>query len=266
MRSPLIAHRQSIRSRATRGQELVEFTLLVTFFLIIFFCCLQVCITAIDKFHLNHYALYSARVWEVCPCSSSGDIAQINESVARVKIGEFAKKTLMGRKVTQGDMWRIAYLWGTTPSSVGAIWGSVLKPKWVSIDPDVGDTGVVFFQPLPIMLPYAPLVMGGTFSFPIPGLGSVLSESICIPFFGCQSLGSLLGINPNINISLPEIPDPTTGTPTRYAFGYTYIPMSREPAEVPGTPGDCDDDCGDNDGYPNDQLSWTDLADTGGLS
>src|SRR5687767_1806744 len=111
LRSSTIAQRQSDRRRAKRGQELVEFTILVTFFLIIFFCGIQVCLTAIDKFHLNHYALYSARVWEVCPCTSSGDVAQINESIARVKIGEFAKKTIMGRRVTQGDMWRIAYLW-----------------------------------------------------------------------------------------------------------------------------------------------------------
>jgi hypothetical protein len=37
------------RGHATRGQELVEFTILITFFLILFFCVIQVCLTAIDN-------------------------------------------------------------------------------------------------------------------------------------------------------------------------------------------------------------------------
>lgn len=227
------------RRQSARGQELVEFTILVTFFLIVFFCTLQVCFTAMEKFYLNHYALYSARTWSTCPCALSGNSLQVNESLARVKLAEWLKKTATSRNMTDGDWWRVKWLWAIHSSDIGGLSGYVL-PNWV----EPGLTGPIFLEPIPMRMPYSSMVMGGTLTL---NLGGFVPPEV-------TSILNALGITiPSMSFPLQKVGGYSV------ALASTFIPMEREPGETPGMPGDCDD-CWDNDGYPDDQLAWTDLV------
>lgn len=237
--------------RARKGQELVEFTILITFFLIIFFCALQVMWTAIQKFHMNHYSLYAARVWSVCPCalggtppvsSASDKTLQINEALAMVKFHEWLKKGT-GRTTTQADEFRRFYLWGAHSSLIpsDSSFSTLVWPSWATYA-NVVD-GPVYFQPIPMIMPYSSLVMGGDVTFKISGL---------LPT-GVQTIMTMLGITiPDFSLPLPKVRGFTV------ALGQTLIPMEQEPEENP--------DNNDNDGYWDSslgkarQLKWTDIA------
>ncbi len=236
----------SRRRQRESGQELVEFVVLVTFFLILFFCILQVAWTAIEKFHMNHYALYAARVWSVCPCalgtpptSAFNKTLQVNEALAVVKAHEFAKK-VTGRTRTISDNWRIKYLWGAHSSFLpGGSLSTLVMPSWATSQSVVD--GPVYVQPIPMLMPYSSLVMGGSFNL---DLSSLVPSSV-------KSILTILGISiPGLNLTLPKVQGYTV------TLGQTIVPMQQEPSEDPSN--------NDNDGYWDGsharQLRWTDIV------
>ncbi|MFN7974846.1 MAG: TadE family protein [Acidobacteriota bacterium] len=252
-------HRQS---RRTRGQTLTEFAILITFFLFVFFSIIQVCLLAIEKFHMNHYALYAARTWSVCPCMlPDGGIesVHVNEALARVKLGEYAKKLATSRNMNRSDVWRAYYMWGTHTSDLGALWSSGLSPlapPWTD-----GEEGPIYIEPMPVIMPYANFVMGGGGTFPIPVLSNIMSQSITIPIINItisvSDIFNAMGITPpptTFNFNVPDLPDPTANfNPRRIQLAYTFIPMQKEPEE-------------DSEQFDNDRdLTWLDMIDTGGL-
>ncbi len=153
---------------ARRGQELVEFSILFLFFLFIFCSSFQVCFTAIEKFHLNHVTLETARAWSSGPNGVGGIGVTLPPSGAYsfLKDREKSKKQNMGLKLTRSDGLRL----NTKNVAGGGIDvsfsfpGGPNRPSWASLtalySPSRTHTGVVATYKLPIVMPGADFVMG----------------------------------------------------------------------------------------------------------
>lgn len=226
------------RREHQRGQDMVEFTLLITFFLVIFFCIIQVALTAVDKFHMNHYAAYAARVWSTCPCELPGPKSiQVNEALARAKLGEYAKKLATSRNMTEGDKWRIKYLWAVHSGDIPGGVSQFIIPFWATRNTSPAPTGPLFVQPIPMRMPYSSMAMGGSMA---------LSFDQFVPS-SVKSILAILGIPlPSLNIALPKVGG------FKVVLAQTFVPMDKEPGENP--------DEYDNDGFKSRQLRWTDLV------
>ena len=236
------------RRRAQRGQELVEFVILVTFFLIVFFTVLQVFFTGMEKLQMNHYALYAARVYSTCPCTIGGsncnhtstnlcvDI-QMNEALARVKLSAYLKRQATGRNLTEGDWWRMKYLWAMNSRRLltTSLVGMGERPLWAKKSGSYNNPlpeGPTFLMPIPVRMPYASIVMGGNMNV---NLNSFVPSSV-------TTILNVFGFSlPNLTFPLPKVGG------FEIIPAQTMIPMDKEPSEDPSK-------------FDNDRsVSWTDI-------